>query len=116
MKTVVEIEWDITEKNHWLCPENIQIALEACCPNTKFKVKKVEVMHMLTRFSSVDELVSELEGSKFPVVGIPYTWTFGGMVKINTQKPGVVIIKDKEYVIVADIPDRSMVVIAVPGV
>lgn len=46
MKTVVEIDYDSPQEDHWLCPDNIQLALEACCPNinTKFKVKKVKVM------------------------------------------------------------------------
>jgi hypothetical protein len=112
---VVEIEWDIPEEDHWLCPENIQLALEACCTNTKFKVKKVEVIPMLTRFSSVDELVKALEDSKFPLVGIPYTWTFGGLIRIDVNKPNVLIIKDKEYPVVVNVVEKCMVVIAIPG-
>lgn len=115
MKTVVEIDYDSPQEDHWLCPENIQLALEACCTNINFKVKKVEVVTMLTRFSSVDELVSELESSKFPLVGIPYTWTFGGLIKIDTNKPNVLIIKDKEYPIVVNVAEKNMVVIAVSG-
>ncbi len=40
MKTNVTIEWDTPKEKHWLCPENIEIALSAYCKNTKFKVNK----------------------------------------------------------------------------
>jgi hypothetical protein len=41
MRTFVEIEWDYPEEIFWLNPENIQTALAAYCPNTKFKVSDI---------------------------------------------------------------------------
>jgi uncharacterized protein (DUF433 family) len=40
MKIFVEIEWDTPEDRHWLCPENIRIALSHYCPNTRFRVSE----------------------------------------------------------------------------
>ena len=38
METTVIITRDTPEDENWLCPENIEIALRAYCPNTNFKV------------------------------------------------------------------------------
>lgn len=115
MITTVEIEWDAPVDELWLCPDNIKLALEACCANTKFKVKRVEVISMLTRFSSVDELLNELASCKFPMVGIPYAWKFGGLVRVDKDRPDVLLIKDKEFSIVTSIVNDSMIFIIVPG-
>lgn len=41
-KTTVEIKWDEpSDTPHWLCADNISIALHAYCTNTKFKVREV---------------------------------------------------------------------------
>lgn len=70
---------------------------------------------MLTKFRSADELASELENSKFPLIGIPYTWTFGGLVKIDAREPNILIIKDKKYHIIKNITDMKIVIIATMG-
>ena len=44
MKTVVEIEWDQPEEENWLCPENIWSCLQAQCKNTKFFVRKINIV------------------------------------------------------------------------
>jgi len=41
-KTIVKIEWDKPSDEDWLCADNICIALNAYCKNTKFKVTKLK--------------------------------------------------------------------------
>lgn len=38
----VEIKYDTPTDKNWLCPENIEHALNNCCKNTQFKVKRIE--------------------------------------------------------------------------
>ncbi len=57
MKTNVTIEWDKPKEKHWLCPDNIQIALSAYCKNTKFKVTTLEITdeHKTAIFEALGE-------------------------------------------------------------
>jgi len=38
----VKINWDKPEKQYWLNKYNIDLALSAYCPNTKFEVEEIE--------------------------------------------------------------------------
>jgi len=71
---------------------------------------------MLSRFSGVDEVEKEIANSKFPMVGIPvqFTWVFGKLVRLKENNPNVLIIKEKEYPIVANI--NEVIIIITPGV
>ena len=42
MKTKVEIKWDKPKDKNWLCAENIKLALEKYCRNTKFEVREIK--------------------------------------------------------------------------
>ena len=45
METIVKIKWNKPAEQQWLCPENIQVALEQHCKNTKFDVELVSDRH-----------------------------------------------------------------------
>jgi len=64
-KTRVEIKWDKPEKQYWLNKYNIDLALSAYCPNTKFEVEEIErdinswlECHMEAKISMVNQSVS----------------------------------------------------------
>ena len=42
METIVKIWWDEPKHQEWLCAENIQVALEQHCKNTRFKVTELK--------------------------------------------------------------------------
>ena len=44
METIVKINWDKPEDQDWLCVDNINIALETYCKNTKFETKELTEM------------------------------------------------------------------------
>ncbi len=46
-KEIVEISYDKPNDKNWLCPDNIKMALEAYCKNTRFQVKRLDVQLLI---------------------------------------------------------------------
>lgn len=40
-KIIVQIEWDEPDDPHWLNADNVKLALQAYCRNTRFVVEEV---------------------------------------------------------------------------
>lgn len=59
MKTVVQIEWDSPQEQHWLCADNIALALHSYCINTNFKV--IEIGDIKTDLNLVKKELKNLQ-------------------------------------------------------
>ena len=68
---------------------------------------------MMTKLSSVDDLLKALEETKFRYVGIPKDWTFGNNVKIDSENQNYLNIKGKLFRVVVDLGEFN--IIAIPG-
>jgi hypothetical protein len=73
---------------------------------------------MMTRFGGVDDLLKSLKETKFPYVGIPYSFskTFPNMVKIIQGGDNEFVeIKGEKFVVVMNVPELWMWIIYVQG-
>lgn len=71
---------------------------------------------MIAKFGSVQALQEALDTTKFSAVAIPYSWTFGGKVRVDPNKPTELIVGEKTYQVIARLEDMGLAIIAVPGV
>ena len=76
---------------------------------------------MMSRFGSADAFLKALKETGFKYVGIPSDWDFAGVVKVlkigkydNSGVEEVLEVKGERFTIVADIPNK-MIVIQIPG-
>lgn len=67
---------------------------------------------MIGRIGSADELNKEIQGSKFTAVAIPYDWTFGGQVRVDTEMPSTLIIGEEKYEVLVRVDDLKMAIIS----
>ena len=73
---------------------------------------------MMTRFASVDDLLKSIKETKFPFVGIPWSFgaTFPGVV--TGEQEGdlkYLVIKGEKFLIVKEVPEMLMSIIQVMG-
>ena len=73
---------------------------------------------MMTRFGSVDDLLASLKKTRFPFVGIPFSFgvTFPLVIKVVKEGENEYLeIKGERFLIVKHVPELLMDIISIPG-
>jgi hypothetical protein len=73
---------------------------------------------MMTRFASVDDLLKSIKETKFPFVGLPYSFgaAFPGVVKIVKDGDSEYWeIRGEKFLVIKHVPEMLMDIIQVMG-